>query len=69
VQGFSLGDIDWPTVKSVKIKKAVPMYYAGNRLAPSDWLYPFAALWTTVDTGNETINVEIDCPIVDETKP
>jgi hypothetical protein len=73
VQGFileSLGDIDWPTVKSVTIKKAFPRYYAGGgRLAPSDWLYPFAALWTTVDTGHGNINVEIDCPIIDETKP
>jgi len=73
VQGFtleSLGDIDWSRVKSVTIKKVFPRYYAGGgRLAPSDWLYPFAALWTTVDTSHGNIDVEIDCPIIDETTP
>ena len=73
VQGFvreSFGDIDWPTVKTVTIKKAFPRYFAGGgRLVPADRLYPFAALWTTVDTGHGKIDVEIDCPIIDETKP
>jgi hypothetical protein len=41
----------------------------GDRFAPSDWLYPFAALETTVDTGRGNVDVEIDCPIIDETKP
>jgi hypothetical protein len=31
--------------------------------------YPLVALWTTVDTGHGNIDVEIDCPIIDETKP
>jgi hypothetical protein len=66
---MNLGDIDWPTVKSLTIKKAELCYYAGDRLAPSDWLIPLVSLWTTVDTGHGNINVEIDCPIIDETEP
>ena len=72
VQGYvpaNFGDIDWSSVKSVTIKKIFPSYYAGGgRFAPSDWLYPFAALDTTVDTGRGMIDVEIDCPIIDEAK-
>ncbi|HUD46189.1 MAG TPA: hypothetical protein VMR33_05135 [Candidatus Baltobacteraceae bacterium] len=69
VQGLLPSDapgIDWPKVKSITIKKAWPCYYAGNPLAPSDWLYPFAALSTTVDTGRRNVDVEIDCPIIEE---
>lgn len=72
VQGDIPGNvesIDWNSVKSVTIKKIVPCYFAaGGRFAPSDLLYPFAALDTTVDTGHGSIDVEIDCPIIDETK-
>jgi hypothetical protein len=72
VQGYlpgNVSDIDWPNVKKVTIKRVSPCYYVGgNRLAPSDWLYPFAALDATVDTGHGDIDVEIDCPIIDETK-
>jgi hypothetical protein len=64
---MNIADIDWPTIKSVTIKKAKPCYYAGETSAPSDWLYPFAALWATVDTGHGSIDLEIDCPIIDET--
>ncbi len=67
VQGpipINLNVIDWQAVKSVTVKKAKLCYYAGD--PPSDWLHPFAALWTTVDTGSGTIDVEIDCPIIDE---
>jgi hypothetical protein len=70
IQGMipdNLGGIDWPTVKSVTITKAEPCYYAGgDPFSPSDWLQPYAALWTTVDTGHGNIDVEIDCPIIDE---
>jgi hypothetical protein len=73
IQGMipdNLNEIDWRTVKSVTIKKAEPSYYAGgDPFAPSDWLRPYAALWTTVDTGYGTIDVEIDCPIIDDSKP
>jgi hypothetical protein len=61
----NVGFIDWATVKSVTIKKALPCYFAGN----SDWLYPFVVLFTTVDTGHGNVDVEIDCPIIDEARP
>lgn len=61
--------INWQSVKSVTVNQARPCYYAGNRLHPSNWLEPFAVLDTLVDTGRENIRVEIDCPIIDETKP
>ena len=73
IQGMvpdTVGSIDWTTVKSVTISKAEPCYYTGgDPFAPSDWLRPYAALWTTVDTGHGNVDVEIDCPIIDETKP
>ena len=61
----NVGDIDWKNVKSVTVKQAWPCYFAGD----SDFLYPFLALWTTVDTGHGGVEVGIDCPIIDETKP
>jgi hypothetical protein len=60
----NFGGIDWPTVKSVTVKKASPCYCSGN----SDLLYPFLALSATVDTGRGKVDVEIDCPIIDETE-
>jgi hypothetical protein len=62
---MNVGYIDWPSVKSVTIKKAKPLYFAGD----ADWLYPFLWLDTTVDTGHGNVDVGIDCPIIDETKP
>jgi hypothetical protein len=65
----NMGGIDWPTVKSVTIKKAEPCYYAGgDPFAPSDSLQPYMALWTTVDTGHGIIDVEIDCPLIEPAK-
>lgn len=60
--------IDWSSVKSVTVTRAELCYYAGGPFDPSDWLMPFIALWTTVDRGHGTIDVEIDCPIIDMTK-
>lgn len=60
----NVGYIDWPNVKSVTIKQVWPCYFAGD----SNFLYPFLALWTTVDTGHGNADVGIDCPIIDETK-
>ncbi len=68
IQGMipmNLGGIDWPTVKSVTVNQAWICYYAGDPLTRSQWAYPFAALGTAVDTGREIVNVEIDCPIID----
>ena len=56
--------IDWATVKSVTITGAKVCYYGGTPQEPSEWLIPFVALWTTVDRGHGTIDVEIDCPII-----
>jgi hypothetical protein len=61
--------INWGTIKSLTITKAKLCYYAGAPSSPSDWLTPFIALWTTVDRGHGKIEVEIDCPIIDMTKP
>jgi hypothetical protein len=71
VQGMVRMDaepIDWKTVKSVTITASKLCYYAGGPFNPSDWLMPFAALWATVDTGKGNVDLEIDCPIIDETK-
>jgi len=61
---MDVGYIDWPNVKSVTIKKARPLYFSGD----ADWLYPFLYLRALVDTGNGTVEVGIDCPIIDESK-
>ena len=65
---MNLPPIDWTTVKTLTVKEANLCYYAGERFAPSGWLMPLVSLWTTVDTGNGNIEVEIDCPIIDEIK-
>jgi hypothetical protein len=51
---MNVGEIDWPHVKSVTIKKAQPLYFAGE----TDRLYP----------GNGIVEVGVDCPIFDEAK-
>jgi hypothetical protein len=61
--------INWSTVKSVTVTKIKVCYYAGDPFNPSEWLMPFGALWTTVDTGHGNIDVEIDCPIFDTSRP
>jgi hypothetical protein len=61
---MSIGEIDWKTIKSVTIKRALPCYFAGN----SNRLIPFLVLFTTVDTGHESVEVQIECPVIDETK-
>jgi len=66
---MNLPPIDWATVKSLTVKKADLCYYAGDRLAPSPWLIPLVSLWTTVDTGKGTVDVEIDCPIIAKAQP
>ncbi|MGH7954017.1 MAG: hypothetical protein ACREFE_19150 [Limisphaerales bacterium] len=72
VQGLipaDVGSIDWAAVKSLTVKKAWLSYYAGDGFAPSDWLMPLVSLWTTIDTGHGNVDAEIECPIIDETKP
>jgi len=60
--------IDWPTVKSLTIKEVYLCYLGGDSYHPKEWIYPYVALWGVVDTGNGNVDVEIDCPIIDETK-
>lgn len=59
---MNVNPIDWSIVKSVTVKKVMPCYFAGR----SGLLYPFAVLFTTVDTGHELVDVQIESPIVDE---
>jgi hypothetical protein len=65
---MNVGSIDWKTVRSVTVHEAKLCYYAGDPFTPTDWLMPFAALWTTVDTDNGKIDVEIDCPVIDQSQ-
>jgi hypothetical protein len=65
----NLEPIDWKTVKDVVITRARVCYYAGGPFEPSDWLVPFAALWTQVHSEGQGWEVEIDCPIYDPKKP
>ncbi|HEY5912776.1 MAG TPA: hypothetical protein VJA21_19420 [Verrucomicrobiae bacterium] len=60
--------IDWKEVKSITITSAKLCYYGGSGDNPSEWFIPFVALWATVDRGHATIDVEIDCPIIDEAR-
>lgn len=66
---MNLPPINWATVKSLTVTKADLCYYAGDRLAPSPWLMPLVSLWTTVDTGKGTVDIEIDCPIITQARP
>lgn len=68
--------IDWPAVKEVTIKKARAYYWGefflGERehrpIFPSP-VIPYAVLQATVDTGATNIDIRINCPIIDETRP
>jgi hypothetical protein len=59
----NIGNIDWSSIKSVTIKNAVPSYQADNNR-----LYPFLRLDVLVDTGSGTVEIGMDCPIIDESK-
>ena len=55
--------IDWPSIKSLTIKKAVPSYQVdGSRL------FPFLYLDAVVDLGGGTVEIGMGCPLIDETK-
>jgi hypothetical protein len=59
----TVGDIDWPSIKSLSIKKAIPSYQMdGGRL------YPFLYLDAIVDLGSGTVEIGMGCPLIDETK-
>ena len=63
------GSIDWTGVKSMTVHNAYPSYLGRERPMSKSWLYPYVALDTTVDTGESKISVELDCPVIDESKP
>jgi hypothetical protein len=62
-------EINWSADNSLIVLNAKVCYYAGNREKPSDRLVPFAALWVSVDTGGRIIELEIECPVIEETTP
>jgi hypothetical protein len=67
VQGripWDSGSINWNTVKSMKVQKVKLCYQPTE-----NYVYPLLALMTTLDTGSGSIDVEIDCPIIDEAQP
>jgi hypothetical protein len=57
-------DPDWPAVKSVTIKRAIPSY-----LIDHTQLYPFLYLDAVIEDEHGTVEVVIQCPIFDKTKP
>jgi hypothetical protein len=75
--GRGVSTLDWSTVKSLTITKATA-HYRGESffererahlpILPS-WVFPFAEISGTVDTGHGNVDVEIVCPVIDETKP
>jgi hypothetical protein len=56
--------INWSTTKSMTIEKVKVCYQSTQK-----FVYPLLALWTTLDTGSGNVDVEIDCPIIDEAQP
>ncbi len=64
VCGLSLVDFDWSAVSCVTVKKASPYYYSGH----TDMLYPFLGLITKTEPSFGNVQLEIDCPFIDETK-
>ena len=65
MQGFlpsGFADIDWFKVKSVTINQAWPCYFSGTKST----MYPFLALWANVETDHGSADIEIDCPIIEE---
>jgi hypothetical protein len=65
---MNLADIDWSTIKSLTIHEAKICYNAGSRFEPSDWLMPLVSLRATVDTGQGNVDLQINCPVIDESK-
>ncbi len=67
VQGrlpWDSGGINWRTVKSMTVQSVKVCYQSTEH-----YVYPLLALWTTLDTGSGNLDVEIDCPIIDEAQP
>lgn len=63
---------DWATIKRVTVKKVKALYTSdftplSHEPDSSSWVKPYANLWATVDTGVTNIDVQIVCPIINET--
>jgi hypothetical protein len=65
----NLPAIDWQSIKSVTVEKANLCYFAGDHFGSSQWLVPIVSLWTTVDTGQGNVEVEMFCQAIVDAKP
>jgi hypothetical protein len=59
----NIGGIDWSSIKSLRIKKAIPSYQLDG-----DRLFPFLYLDAIVDMGDGTVEIGMGCPLIDESK-
>jgi len=57
---------DWSTVKSLTVTNAVPYLFGERSKVIQREIYPFATLYGVVDTGQSNVEVEIECPVIDE---
>jgi hypothetical protein len=60
-------NVNWQTVRKLTVNEVAACCYFDSQ-ARSQWAYPLVVLEGTVDTGTTNFNVEIDCPIIDESK-
>jgi hypothetical protein len=58
--------INWSSVKSLTVTNVVPYYFGERSGVLQSMVYPFVALYGTVDTGRTKVPVEIDCPIIQD---
>jgi hypothetical protein len=59
---------DWTAVKSLTVTNVVPYLFGERSRAIQKEVYPFATLYGVVDTGQTNVAVEIECPVIDESK-
>jgi hypothetical protein len=63
-QPYDSGDIDWQKVKFITVQRIKICYQPTE-----NFVYPLLALWATIQLDNETREIEIDCPLIDESQP
>jgi hypothetical protein len=66
---IDVGEIDWNKAKSLTVTKAEISYLGRRYSPPGSLVEPYVGLMTTVDTGHGNVDVEIDCPVIDESQP
>lgn len=67
VQGRTQWDaksINWSSVKRMTVEKIKLCYQP-----TTNFVYPLLALWTTIETASDKIDIEIDCPLIVEAQP